>query len=76
MIDVCYLAAGKNKCTSAPGSVRQHLVLDSCGWPEGDERESEGERVKDSGGGQGRKNKGKKNEGDRREQKKRLKEKT
>lgn len=60
MIDVCYLAAGKNKCTSAPGSVRQHLVLDSCGWPEGDERESEGERVKDSGGGQGRKNKGKK----------------
>lgn len=48
VIDARYLAAGKNKCTSAPGSVRQHLVLDSCGWPEGDwERkwEMESERV-------------------------------
>lgn len=44
MIDACYLAAGKNKCTSAPGSVRQHLVLGSCGWPAGD-----GERAKESG---------------------------
>jgi len=40
VIDVCYLAAGENKCTSAPGSSCLRFVQDSCGWPPEDRKES------------------------------------